>query len=168
MFEPIMDTSLLNWLNQNEGQFFSSPRKELFGRKPKGFSIVSISEKKEIVRVKFEGSKYRALPLYFVMFDRVLEYLTTKPTIIFPIGGKLHPPYPTDSIEGEIWKVPKPNSTEYKSSPHVLDILYYAGYAKFAYTISRDTGRKVQGAHYNSGTPTATGSNQVFVNRFSQ
>ena len=115
-----------------------------------GFTITLVDERKKFVRIKFVGSKSQALPLYFSMFDRTLEYLRKNPTTIYPIGARLQPPYPKESIEGEIWKDPKPYSSEYKSSPHVLDILVHAGLAKYAYTRSRDSGRKVQGAQYNS------------------
>lgn len=145
-----MDATLFQWLKNNEGRTFSSPRKEIFGRKPKNFTITSIDEHKKAVRVKFEGSKYQAPPLYFTMFDRVLEYLRNNPKTIYPIGARLQPPYSKESIEGEIWREPKPYSTEYKSAPHVLDILVHAGLAKYAYTTSRDSGNKVQGAQYNS------------------
>ena len=145
-----MDATLFQWLINNEGRVFSSPRKEIFGRNPKNFTITSIDEYKKAVRVKFEGSKYQALPLYFTMFDRVIEYLRNNPTTIYPIGARLQPPYPKESIEGEIWREPKPYSTEYKSAPHVLDILVHVGLAKYAYTTNRDSGRKVQGAKYNS------------------
>jgi len=145
-----MDELLVQWLKNNEGRIFSSPRKEAFGRNPKRFTLTLVDEHKKAVRVKFEGSKYQALPLYFTMFDRVLEYLRNNPTTIYPIGARLQPPYPEESIEGEIWREPKPYSSEYKSSPHVLDILVHAGLAKYAYTTSRDSGRKVQGAQYGS------------------
>lgn len=150
LVEPEMDETLFQWLKDNEGRTFNSPRKDVFGRNPKSFTINSIDENKKAVRVKFEGSKYPALPLYFTMFDRVLEYLRTNPTTTYPIGARLQPPYPKESIEGEIWRDPKPYSTEYKSSPHVLDILVHTGLAKYAYTKSRDSGRKVQGAQYDS------------------
>ncbi|MHA1401891.1 MAG: hypothetical protein ACTSQE_16190 [Candidatus Heimdallarchaeaceae archaeon] len=159
-----MELGLLKWLNEKEGAFYPSPRKEVFGRNPKGFTLSLIDHENEAVRVTFEDSYNYALPLYFVMFDRVIEYLSANPNTVYPIGARLQPPYPTDSIEGEIWKDPKPYSTEYKSSPHVLDILYYAGYIKYAYTTDRDTGRKIQGAHYASGkpilTPTKTKTNR--------
>jgi hypothetical protein len=147
-----MDEGLLGWLKNNEGVFFPSPRKEVFGRTPKGFTISLIDVENEAVRITFEDSSHYALPLYFVMFDRVIEYLSANPNTIYPIGARLQPPYTRESIEGEIWKPLKPANTEYKSAPHVLDILYYAGYVKYAYTTDRDTDRKVQGAYYVSGT----------------
>jgi hypothetical protein len=159
-----MKAELLQWLKDNEGLFFESPRKEAFPTKKtiKGFTISKVDLGKEAVRVRFEGSTSQALPLYFVMFERVLEYLSTNPDIIYPIGARLQPPYPKESIEREIWKEPKPYRSEYKSSPHVLDLLFYAGYIKYAYTKSRDTGKKVQGAYYSRGAPipTPTGLNE--------
>jgi len=156
-----MELGLLKWLNEHEGAFYLSPRKEVFGRNPKGFTLSFIDHENEAVRVTFESSYNYALPLYFVMFDRVIEYLSANPNTIYPIGARLQPPYPTDSIEGEIWKDPKSYSTEYKSAPHVLDILYYAGYIKYAYTRDRDTGRKVQGAHYVSGSPKPISNKEI-------
>ena len=98
----MMDSLLLEWLKDNEGRFFESPRKKAFGRKPKGFTITSIDQDRQWVKVTFEESQNPALALKFAMFDRALEYLEKNPNTVYPIGARHQPPYPKASIEGEI------------------------------------------------------------------
>ncbi|MFZ7138016.1 MAG: hypothetical protein ACOWW1_06330 [archaeon] len=145
-----MNQKLLCWLKQNQGIDLDSPRKEAFGGNPQGFIIRHIDNEKNCVRISFSQKRTLAFPLYFWMFERVLNYLSKNPMTTFPIGARLKPPYPKESIEGEIWKNPKPYSSEYKSAPHILDILTLAGFTNFAYTQSRETNRKVQGAEFST------------------
>ncbi|HDQ05098.1 MAG TPA: hypothetical protein ENN36_00050 [Candidatus Bathyarchaeota archaeon] len=133
-------------MKENVGKYFDSPREAVFGRKPQGFIIRYIDEEEKLVRISFSKKRTLALPLFFWMFNRTLNYLSKNPGTIFPIGAKIQPPYSEESIEGEIWKDPKHYSSEYKAAPHVLDILALAGFVKFAYTQNRCTNRKVQGA----------------------
>ena len=65
-----MDSLLLEWLKDNEGRFFESPRKKAFGRKPKGFTITSIDQDRQWVKVTFEESQNPALALKFAIFDQ--------------------------------------------------------------------------------------------------
>jgi len=148
-----MNPRLLQWLKENEGKTFESPRKTVFGRRPQDFTIRFVDEEEKRVRISFSRKRTLARPLYFWMFDRTLEYLEKNPETTYPIGARLQPPHPRESIEGEIWKEPKPYPSEYKSAPHVLDILAHAGYIKFTYTLDRDTKRKVQGAKYCTNKP---------------
>lgn len=145
-----MNPQLLDWLKKNVGKFMDSPRKEIFGRNPQGFIIRYIDKEEKCVRISFSKKRTLALPLYFWMFERVLNFLSENSDTTFPIGARLQPPYPKESIEGEIWKYPKPCSSEYKAAPHILDILTIAGFTKFAYTTDRETNRRVQGARYLS------------------
>jgi len=147
-----MDPQLHQWLRANTGKVFGSPRKNVFGRNPQSFKIVKVDEESGCIRVAFRGGATLALPLYFWMFDRTLDYLRNSPDTAFPIGARLQPPYPRDSIEDEIWREPRLYSSPYKAAPHVLDILYYAGMVEFTYTRDRETGRKVQGAKYAPDT----------------
>ena len=148
-----MDSHLLEWLKDKQGKFFESPRKKAFRRKPKGFTITSIDQIEKRVTITFEDSQNPALPLKYAMFDRALQYLEKNPNKVYPIGARNQPPYPKESIEGEIWKTPLLNPTEYRSAPYVLDILSLAGRVKYAYTNDRNTGRRVQGARYGLGLP---------------
>jgi len=149
-----MNLILLKWIKENEGKTFESPRKTVFGRNPQSFTIRYIDEKDSLVRISFSKKRTLALPLYFWMFERTIRYLEKNPQITYPIGARLQPPYPKESIEGEIWRKPAPYHSEYKAAPHVLDILALAGFVRFQYTQDRDTGRKIQGARYSkSGKP---------------
>jgi len=147
-----MDSQVLQWLDANISRVFDSPRKNVFGRDPQSFKIVKIDKKSSCVRVAFGGGVTLALPLSFWMFDRTLNYLRNNPDTVFPIGARLQPPYPKDSIEDEIWREPRPYPSPYKAAPHVLDILACAGMVEFTYTQDRETGRRVQGARRASLT----------------
>ncbi len=138
-----MDKRVLNWLLENKGKVFPSPRDEAFGSNTKDFEISSITQGR--VYIKFGGNKYEALPLVFPMFDRILDYLAKNKTRAVRIGAKIIPPYDNDSLEGAIWKEPYPVGTvPYKASPHVCDILCLAGLIKYVSAINPMTGRRVQ------------------------
>ena len=144
-----MDLQVLQWLHSNIGREFISPRNDIFGRRPLNFKIIEVNENSKLVRITFIGGSSNPLPLHFWMFDRTLIYLRNNPNQSFPIGARLQPPYPKDSVEGEIWKEPLLYSSPYKSSPHILDILVYAGMVEFTWVRSRETGRRVQGVKFN-------------------
>jgi hypothetical protein len=148
-----MDLELLNWLKENSGRTFESPRKDVFGSNPQDLTIRYVDEEDKLVRISFSEKKTLALPLYFWMFDRTLEHLKRNPETAYPIGARLQPPYSKESVEEAIWREPMLYSSPYKSSPHVLDILALAGFVKFQKTRSRDTDRQVQGAKYSRGPP---------------
>ena len=170
-----MNSQLLSWLKENEGRSFVSPRNNVFGTDPQGFTIRYVDEENKLVRISFSRGNTQALPLYFWMFERTLEYLSESPETTYPIGARVQPPYPKESIEGEIWKEPKPYPSNYKSSSHVLDILALAGFIEYAFTRDRDTRRKVQGARYSrNGNPpkppdpptSPTDSKEVYLKKY--
>jgi hypothetical protein len=138
-----MDKRVLNWLLNNKGRVFVSPRDEAYGSHTKDFEISSI--KQDRVYVKFNGNKYVALPLVFQMFDRVLDYLAANKTRAVRLGAKFAPPYDNETLESVIWKKPHPVRTvPYKASPHVCDILCLAGLIEYVSTTNPMTGRRVQ------------------------
>ena len=141
-----MDEHLLNWLQSNEGETFKSPRNEIFKRKRYDFEITNVEENR--VRIYFVGSKYPALPLYFWMFDRTIEYLKKNENNIIRLGAKVQPPYEIDTIEGQIWKIPYPDvSTSYKVAPHVCDILALAKMVDYS-LVNTKVRKNLQGVKY--------------------
>jgi hypothetical protein len=97
------------------------------------------------VKIHFESSRYNALPLYFWMFERTIDYLLKSNYEPVCIGAKLQPPYDDFSVEGQIWKDPYPTGTSYKATPHVCDILALAGYIEYIKVVNPKTRREVQG-----------------------
>ena len=148
-----MDASLLQWLKQNKGRQFASPRGIIFGRKPQDIILEDIREDIQEIHISFSKRKTLALPLHFWMFDRALDYLRLYREKAFPIGAAIRPPYLKDSIEGEIWREPRPHKTPYRVAPFILDILVLSGFAEYRYVKSLDTGRKVQGVQLGLGVP---------------
>lgn len=138
-----MDTRVLNWLLDNKGKVFASPRDEVYGSHTKDFKISSIGQDR--VYVKFGGKKYEALALVFQMFDRVLDYLAANKTRVVRLGARIAPPYDSETLESVIWKEPYPVGTvPYKASPHVCDILCLAGIIRYVSATNPITGRQVQ------------------------
>jgi hypothetical protein len=135
---------VLNWLEAHVGEEFPSPRDEKFGRATKPFRIMHCEHDR--VMIRFAGSKYDALPLYFWMFERTIEYLLENKGKCVCLGAKLQPPYELDSIEGQIWREPYPSgNTSYKAAPHICDILELSGVAEFCYAFNDVANRTVQG-----------------------
>lgn len=138
-----MDERVMKWLKANTGKVFASPR-EMFRRPTQGFEVVGIVG--ESVRIRFAGSPYPALPLYFWMFDRTLKYLQENRGRAVRLGAKLAPPYESDTVEGQIWKKSYPTgNTSYKAAPHVCDILALAGLVEYVLVLNPENLRKVQG-----------------------
>jgi hypothetical protein len=139
-----MDERVLKWLKANKGKVFASPRKEVFKGKTRDFELSGIADDR--VSVRFVGSKYLALPLYFWMFDRTLKYIHENKGRSVRLGTRLVPPYEPDTVEGQIWKEPYPTgNTSYKAAPHVCDILALAGLVEYVLVLNPETRRKVQG-----------------------
>jgi len=140
-----MDERVLKWLKANKGRVFASPRNEVFKEKAQDFELLDIAD--ERVKVHFSESTYQtALPLHFWMFDRALEYLLRNKGRPVRLGSKLTPPYDSDTIEGQIWKLPYPTGkASYKAAPHVCDILALAGLVEYLLVFNPETRRKVQG-----------------------
>ena len=57
-----MDIRVLNWLRQNIGRTFSSPRKEVYKRSARALplKLVAVHEKDEAVKIDFIGGKSKA------------------------------------------------------------------------------------------------------------
>ncbi|MCW3999513.1 MAG: hypothetical protein NWE93_04685 [Candidatus Bathyarchaeota archaeon] len=139
MSQDILLEKALEWLNANIGKEFESPRAGFSRRRRYSIRIICVDN--ERVKVEFVGSKWPALPLYFWMFQRVVEYLQANREHAVVIGAKLQPPYEVGSLEDEIWR----NSTlsQYKTAPHICDILSLANIV--SYTKAKNTkGRMVQ------------------------
>ena len=138
-----MEKQLLDWMKTNEGETFESPRNKISKRKKYDLEIEKVCPDR--VKILFVGSKYPALPLYFWMFDRTLNYLQKSKEVIVRLGAKLQPPYETDTIEGQIWKMPYPTcNTSYKVSPHVCDILALSGIVEYNLVDTKNR-RNIQG-----------------------
>lgn len=134
----------MKWLKVNKGKVFASPRNEVFKEQTRDFELLGIVDDR--VNVRFVGSKYPALPLYFWMFDRTLKYIQENKGRALRLGAKLVPPHESDTVEGQIWKEPYPTeNTSYKAAPHVCDILVLAGLVEYVLVLNPETRRKVQG-----------------------
>lgn len=140
----MVNTKLLEWLNNNQGKAFDSPRSKFFNVKTRAFDILSV--KSDRVNIKFEEKI--ALPLLFSMFDRAITRLSANQGKPVRLGAKVNPPYDPDTLEAAIWKLPYPGSytNPYKVAPHICDILVLAGLVKYVEMINPLTNRKVQGA----------------------
>jgi hypothetical protein len=149
-----MESTVLDWLKSNTGVLFPSPRRFIFGRNPQNITIEAVREDLKQVQISFSEGKTQALPLHFWMFERALQYLSDHKKETLPIGAALNPPYIKGSIEGEIWREPRPLKTPYRVSPFILDILVLAGYAEYKYGSNPNAGRKIQAAQYKIGAPT--------------
>ena len=143
-----MDQRILKWLKTNLHRWHTSPRKSVFKsrREPADFKITYVDEVNEKIGVKFRDSKYQALPLYFWMFDRLIQHLQGRQENT-PLGAAVKPPYIRGSVEEAIWRKPFLKvKTEYKASSHICDILALMDIIEYGYARNPDTDRKVQGA----------------------
>jgi len=139
-----VDERVLKWLKVNKGKVFASPRNEVFKEQTQDFELSGIADDR--VSVRFVGSKYPALPLYFWMFDRTLKYIQEDKGRAVRLGARLAPPYESDTVEGRIWKKPYPTgNTSYNAAPHVCDILALVGLVEYVLILNPETRRKVQG-----------------------
>jgi hypothetical protein len=137
-----MDERVLKWLKAHGGETFESPRSEISGRHKYDLKIIRVSFAR--VDIEFVGSPNRALPLYFWMFDRALDYIRENKDRPVRLGAKLQPPYEPDTVEEQIWKDER-YIHPYKAAPHVCDILALAGLVKYVLVSHRVTKRMVQG-----------------------
>jgi hypothetical protein len=107
------------------------------------------------VSITFVGGRSNGLPLYFWMFERVVESLRIGGGFV-PIGARLAPPYIEGSLEAAVWVGKK---SPYKSAPHLCDILADAGLVAYGEARSPETGRRVQAARLlGAGSPPPIGS----------
>ena len=144
-----MNKVLLAWMKANEGKVTSSPRS-----RGKSFEISEVSEKKEIVKIRFEGRENIALPLTFEMFERALSIISKKQGEWVRLGTSVTNAQP-NTIEGEIWKKPFPINYKipYKSASHVSDFLVLSGLAEYGKIVNPISGRKVQAIRSIVGAP---------------
>lgn len=142
-----MNKNILNWLNENVGNMFESPRRK-YNPKVYPIKIIHVDEEKEILRIGFVGGS-KCPALRFWMFERALDYIRSKKNKIVKLGTKVAPPYDEDTIEGQIWREPfiKPPKSPFKASPHVCDILVLVGLSIYEKTKNLK-GRSVQGIKY--------------------
>ena len=150
-----MDKRILNWLRENVGETFESPRKKVFKiKRVFPVKIISVDEEKEILRFKFVGGNI-VLPLYFWMFEKALDYIKSKKDKVVRLGAKVAPPYDENTVEGQIWR--EPLKSPFKASPHVCDILVLSGIANYEETKNPKTKKNVQGIRYitDNEVPTA-------------
>jgi hypothetical protein len=146
-------------LRGNVGKTFKSLKP-----RAKDIQILAVDDESHRVKLQFVGG-VTALPLYFWMFDRTINYLVRNNGAV-RIGAKVAPPFDDDTIEGQIWLEPhpKPPMTPFKAAPHVCDLLVHAGIGKYDDVINPLTNRKVQGIRYlfsNEGDGPITSSNPV-------
>ena len=139
-----MDERILEWLKNNEGRTFNSPRADAFNSKTNPIKLIEINEVVEKVKIEFvDGTP--GLPLFFWMIDRALRFIKSNKGRTVRLGARVQPPFDPDSVEGKIWEEPLLYSTPYKTSPHICDLLVLAGLAEYQKTKNPDTHRIVQG-----------------------
>lgn len=145
-----MNTELVEWIEKNTRKWYTSKRKTVFNSpKIKDYYIDRIDHQKKQVRITFKESSTSAMPLDFWMFDRIWARLESQSDYVM-LGARLQPPYPEGSLEEAVWTKPYPRQTsEYKVSPHICDILCEFGTISFGYTENPSTGKRVQGAKKN-------------------
>ena len=142
-----MDERILDWLRNNEGRTFDSPRPDAFP-----VTIIEINEVVEKVKIEFVGGT-PGLPLFFWMFDRALVFIQANRDRAVRLGARVQRPYDPDTVEGKIWEEPLLYPSPYKASPHVCDLLVLAGLATYHGTNKPVTHRIVQGIKCVSTAP---------------
>jgi hypothetical protein len=159
-----MEKKLLDWIHNNRGKWFTPERKTIFrSSRILDYKITKLDQRKKQVRIQFGGRSTPALPLDFWMFDRVIDQLEKQQDFMM-LGARLQPPYPKGSLEEAIWTKPYPRETsEYKVSPHICDILNQYGILSFGYTKNPNTGRTVQAAKLEDGGTDGNGPEKDFT-----
>ena len=59
-----MDPKLIEWIKNNLGKTFESPRKQIFGGRAKEFTIKKLDEEKKLIRVAFGAGNTLARAYY--------------------------------------------------------------------------------------------------------
>jgi hypothetical protein len=154
-----MAHSIFSWLGQNVGKTFKSPRPGA-----KDIQILVVDDESGRLNIKFVGG-VQALPLYFWMFERVINNLISQKNSAVRLGAKLAPPYDPNTIEGQIWRVPypQPPRTPFKASPHVCDFLVIAGVGEYEKRKNPATGKNVWVIKYRDGESNPKSPKEVFV-----
>jgi len=129
-----MEQRLIAWMKSNLGKILESPRKEIFkgGGPPQNFKIVEVNENKKRIKVKFMR-KDTLLPLKFWRFDKVLELIARGDWI--RLGTRLSADDPS-TIEWKLQEHAKKlygRKTDFKTAPHISDILVLCGIAEYGY-----------------------------------
>lgn len=140
-----MEKKLLEWINSNLGKVLESPRKEIFkrGRPPQNFKIIEVDENKKRIRIKFMR-KGTPLPLEFWRFDKVIELIEKRDWI--RLGTRLSADDPS-TIEWKLQEHAKKlygRKTDFKTAPHIGDILVLSGMAKYGYVRNPRSNRNNQ------------------------
>jgi len=135
-----MNQILFDCIAEHKHEAVSPPRP-----RAKDFEITSVNEHKGVVKIRFEGRKYDALPLTFEMFDRALALIKAENGEWVPLGTSINNPQ-LGTIEGEIWKKPYPinRKSPYKTASHICDFLVLADLAEYGKVINPISGRMVQ------------------------
>jgi hypothetical protein len=167
-----MDERILDWLRNNEGRTFDSPRPDAFP-----VTIIEINEVVEKVKIEFVGGT-PGLPLFFWMFDRALVFIQANRDRAVRLGARVQRPYDPDTVEGKIWEEPLLYPSPYKASPHVCDLLVLAGLATYQKTKNPKTHQIVQGIKYASiapqnkpeggSLPETTDEREKFIRKYKQ
>lgn len=142
-----MRAELLEWIRSNLGKILQSPREKEFkrGRSPQNFKIVKLDEEGKRIVVQFMGSPSRTLlPLEFWRFDKVLDLISKGEWV--RLGTRLFAEDPS-TIEWKLQEHAKKlygRKTDYKTAPHICDILVQSGIAKYGYAKNPYTKRQNQ------------------------
>jgi len=141
-----MDENLLEWLKSNLNLSFEPPRATIFKTKTQRFRIVEVNEAKGIVKIEF-SKQFTELRLEFWRFETTLVFLERNRGKWTRLGTRIDSDDP-DTIEWQIQQKAKhihPNRhIDYKSAPHVCDLLVLSGIAEYGKTINPMTDRENQ------------------------
>ena len=129
-----MEKKLLNWMNSSLGKVLESPRKVIFkgGKPPQNFKIVEVNENMKRLKIKFMKVG-TLLPLEFWRFDKVVELISGGDWI--RLGARLSADDPS-TIEWKLQEQAKKlygRKTDFKTAPHIADILVLSRIAKYGY-----------------------------------
>lgn len=141
-----MNEQLLKWLKSNRNQSFDSPRRTIFGTNTQRFEIIKVNEAKRLVEIEFK-KRYTHLRLKFWRFETALDFLKRNRGKWVRLGTRIDSDDP-DTVEYQIQQKAKqlhPNRhIDYKSAPHICDLLVLSGIAEYGRTLNPMTNRENQ------------------------
>jgi hypothetical protein len=133
-----MNEQLLEWLKSNRNQSFESPRRTIFGTNTQRFEIIRVNEAKGIVEIEFK-KRYTHLRLEFWRFETALDFLKRNRGKWVRLGTRIDSDDP-DTVEYQIQQKAKQlhphRHIDYKSAPHVCDLLVLSGIAEYGRTLN--------------------------------
>ncbi len=141
-----MNEQLLKWLKSNRNQTFESPRRTVFGTKAQRFEIMKVNKAKGIVEVEFK-KRFTPLRLEFWRFETTLDLLEKNRGKWTRLGANFDSNDPNTieyNIQTKARQIHSKRKIDYKSAPHVCDILVLYGMAEYGKTINPNTGRENQ------------------------